>query len=398
MNKQSNSVIEQLKAKEQIFLQQESHFEQLQAASRHTPPTISNDMERLHLLHSLHIVDSPKNDTLDHIASLATAIFDCKAAGVCLIDKHRAHIKTSAGVHFDDTARNNAFCAHVIAARTSICVPYFPHDRELKEHPFACNSAFVFYAGSPIMHCNQALGTIFVCHNEAKYDITPVKLKMLEDISVLVVREIESVAKTYIMEQERRLHEAVVTLMSSSICSEQELRSQALLLVAEQLSTSHVFIFEGTCIFALDPEEATVPVLPSSIRSMCAGMNQPLCIDDLGNANISVHESWNMFHSVAISCCTGVNLVVFFSTPHIWNTNEKWFLSTISTYVAKKCESIRKHQASKSTRRKLETLLQELMPTCLLPRLIEEHNIADKYENVSIVFIDIVNFTELTAK
>lgn len=149
--------------------------------------------ERLAILDSLGLLDTPPEREFDAIVQLAQRLTGSKIALVSLVDKNRQWFKAKIGLPVDQTPRELAFCAHAIAADDILIVP-----DATKDHRFAGNSLVTgapnirFYAGVPIhaetpsiASSRAVLGTLCVIDDTPR-DVDAGDMRLLVELAHLV--------------------------------------------------------------------------------------------------------------------------------------------------------------------------------------------------------------------
>lgn len=127
--------------------------------------TPSEETDRLNVLDSYRILDTPPEQQYDDITDIASSICNTPIALITLIDKDRQWFKSKKGIEISETPREHAFCARTITQPQCILeVPDATKDKRFSKNPFTLNDPYViFYAGAPLNtpsgHC---LGTLCV--------------------------------------------------------------------------------------------------------------------------------------------------------------------------------------------------------------------------------------------
>jgi PAS domain S-box-containing protein len=130
-------------------------------------PVPANEAERLARLHSLAVLDTPADPTLDAITGAAAAQFGCPMALVSLIDEDRQWFKSRQGLDVPQTPREQAFCAHAILDDRVFTVSDARTDERFADNPLVTGDPHIrFYAGHPLMVDGQAVGTLCVLDRE----------------------------------------------------------------------------------------------------------------------------------------------------------------------------------------------------------------------------------------
>src|SRR5581483_9258163 len=77
-------------------------------------PLPDNEPERLAVLRSLDVLDTPPEAAFDELTSLAAFVCQAPIALISLVDEHRQWFKSRLGWETPETPRNVSFCAHTI--------------------------------------------------------------------------------------------------------------------------------------------------------------------------------------------------------------------------------------------------------------------------------------------
>jgi signal transduction histidine kinase/CheY-like chemotaxis protein/HPt (histidine-containing phosphotransfer) domain-containing protein len=119
--------------------------------------------ERLHLLHSLQVLDSGPDALLDGLVRAAARVLEAPVAAVSLIDADRHWLKAAVGWELRDTPRCDSFCHHAIAGSQLFEVPDATLDARFASHPLVSATGPIrFYAGMPIGIEGHVMGTLCV--------------------------------------------------------------------------------------------------------------------------------------------------------------------------------------------------------------------------------------------
>jgi hypothetical protein len=78
------------------------------------PPIPRNEQARLSALRGYAILDTPPEETFDHVTELAAQVFDAPIVLVTFIDENRQWFKAKLGWDIAECAREVAFCAYTI--------------------------------------------------------------------------------------------------------------------------------------------------------------------------------------------------------------------------------------------------------------------------------------------
>ncbi|RLN94395.1 hypothetical protein BBJ28_00013146 [Nothophytophthora sp. Chile5] len=81
------------------------------------PPVVAGEAERLEILRSFDIMDTPSEDVFDIICDLASNALKSPIAAVSLLDEDREWFKASVGLAQNEVPRSVSFCAHAIMSK-----------------------------------------------------------------------------------------------------------------------------------------------------------------------------------------------------------------------------------------------------------------------------------------
>lgn len=127
-------------------------------------PLTNNEAQRLCVLQSYHVLDTPPEIAFDEIADLAAEICETPIALVTFVDEARQWFKVNLGLDIRETARSVSFCAHAILRDDLFTVPDTHMDARFADNPLVTGPPHIrFYAGSPLFSDNGCgLGTLCV--------------------------------------------------------------------------------------------------------------------------------------------------------------------------------------------------------------------------------------------
>lgn len=155
-------------------------------------PRPGNEVERLHALRALLLLDTPPEERFDRIAGFAATEFDVPMAMVSLVDEDRQWFKAQVGLSICETERDQSFCGHVILSPATMVVSDTALDPRFADNPLVTGAPFVrFYAGAPLsLPSGHAVGTLCIMDTKPrKMDRTD--LAILGALRALVVEELQ---------------------------------------------------------------------------------------------------------------------------------------------------------------------------------------------------------------
>lgn len=158
-------------------------------ATTQRPPMPQNEDFRLEVLRSYRILDTRPEQAFDRIAHLAAVRFDVPIALVTLVDSKRQWFKSCVGLDIRGTGRDEAFCAHAIAADETMVVPDATLDPRFANNPLVTGDPFIrFYAGAPLKAKEgAALGTLCIIDTKPRPVLSPQERAELETMAAIAV-------------------------------------------------------------------------------------------------------------------------------------------------------------------------------------------------------------------
>ena len=117
------------------------------------PERPANEARRLDALRRARILDTAPEDGFDDLIRIAAAICRMPIALVSLVDEDRQWFKARRGIDFEQTARDDSFCAHsLLQPEQLMIVPDARLDPRFRDNPFVTGELRVrFYAGAPLL-------------------------------------------------------------------------------------------------------------------------------------------------------------------------------------------------------------------------------------------------------
>ena len=155
------------------------------------PP--ANEHERLKALHAYQILDTPEEAVYDAFTRLAREIAGTKTSAISFIDEQRQWLKSRSGMTGgNETAREVAFCSHVVADGNRLIVNDASSDERFRDNPFVTEDPHIrFYAGVPLSNPEgMTLGTLCVFDDEPR-EISERQLASLEELSRVIIGVME---------------------------------------------------------------------------------------------------------------------------------------------------------------------------------------------------------------
>ncbi|MFM8433459.1 MAG: ATP-binding protein, partial [Bacteroidota bacterium] len=155
--------------------------------------TMTKNPERLKVLESYGIMDTPSEQSFDEVVRLASYICDTPIALISLVDGHRQWFKAKVGLTVPQTPSDIAFCSYTIQSDEVFVVGDALKDDRFRDNPLVTGAPGIrFYAGAPLISPEGfKLGTLCVIDTEPR-ELRPDQLEMLSTLSRGVMDLIES--------------------------------------------------------------------------------------------------------------------------------------------------------------------------------------------------------------
>ncbi len=155
-------------------------------------PLDADETDRLSVLQSYELLDTPADEAFDRITRLASHLLGTPIALVSLIDAERQWFKSRQGLEAQETPREFAFCDHAIRGDDLLVVPDASLDDRFRDNPLVTGAPDIrFYAGAPLVApCGSKLGTLCVI-DRAPRQIDERQRQVLKDLAAIVMDEIE---------------------------------------------------------------------------------------------------------------------------------------------------------------------------------------------------------------
>ncbi len=134
------------------------------------PPPIANEEFRLAALHALGLLDTPASQSLDRVTQELARMLKAPVALVSLVDAERQWFMSRVGLQAQQTPRDVAFCAHVVAANAPLLVPDACLDPRFADNPLVTAEPHLrAYMGVPL-HAPGGLpiGTLCVLDHQPR--------------------------------------------------------------------------------------------------------------------------------------------------------------------------------------------------------------------------------------
>ncbi len=346
-------------------------------------PLPSNEEERLKALHSYDILDTDAEGAFDDLTALASHICGTPIALVSLVDSNRQWFKSRVGLDAKETPRELAFCAHTILNPNELLViPDVTEDPRFAGNPLVTSDPNIrFYAGTPLVTADGfPIGTLCAIDTVPR-QLTPEQLEALRVLGRQVITQMELRINLVKLNRAIKRHKQVEAKLHAS---------------DEQI----VSFLEGMsdAFFALDPHWRFTYVNYKAANFLDC---KP---EEIFGKNIW-EEFPDLFSSVfykefqeAVSRQVGMSFEKYYRHLKVW-LEVRMFPSHdgISVFFHDITKRKRIESALRKEQEKTNGLLLNILPEAIADRLKSQPGvIADKFEHTTVLFADLVNFTQIS--
>lgn len=159
-----------------------------------TPATPANEVERLHVLRALALLDTKAEERFDRLTRIARRMFNVPIALVTLVDADRQWFKSCMGLSVSETPRAISFCGHAILGDDTFVINDTSKDTRFFDNPLVTGDPHIrFYAGRPIRTANGfKIGTLCLIDSQPR-EFSPSDVDDLNDLAIMVENELAAI-------------------------------------------------------------------------------------------------------------------------------------------------------------------------------------------------------------
>ena len=158
------------------------------------PQMPANEAQRIHVLHSLGLLDALPDERFDRVTRLAKRLFDVPVAKITLVDDDAVFALSCAGQASGPVPRELSFCSHAIVNDGVLLVPETHSDPRFHDNPYVAGAPFIrFYAGCPLgVPGGARLGSLCLI-DFAPRQFSSEDVSLLRDLAGMVEQEMAAV-------------------------------------------------------------------------------------------------------------------------------------------------------------------------------------------------------------
>ncbi|WP_024929281.1 diguanylate cyclase [Methylophilus sp. OH31] len=158
------------------------------------PAIPANEIERLHVLRALAILDTQAEERFDRLTRIATRMFNVPIALVSLVDTNRQWFKSCMGLQVSETSRDISFCGHAILGNDTFVINDASKDPRFLDNPLVTAAPHIrFYAGRPIRTTHGfKVGTLCLIDSQPR-EFPARDIEDLDDLATMVESELAAI-------------------------------------------------------------------------------------------------------------------------------------------------------------------------------------------------------------
>lgn len=148
-----------------------------------------NEAERLEVLRSLGLLETPPEERFDRFTRFAQRLYDVPISFIGLIGEDMQWFKSIQGLELEHMPRDVTFCSHTLLQEKRMIVEDAAQDERFHNNPLVRNEPYIrFYAGVQLFMKDQPIGTLCLVDTKPR-SLADEDLAILEDLGGMVEQE-----------------------------------------------------------------------------------------------------------------------------------------------------------------------------------------------------------------
>lgn len=152
----------------------------------------ADEEERLRVLYSLEVLDTPPEERFDRLCRLARDLADVPISYVSLLNEDRQWFKASCGLQgISEIPRQGSICDTTIGRASPLLILDTTQDPAFKTNPHVVGEPFIrFYLGYPLRVRGRCVGTLCTMDYQAKPEVSEKQLAQLDALARIAETEL----------------------------------------------------------------------------------------------------------------------------------------------------------------------------------------------------------------
>ncbi|HEY9629183.1 MAG TPA: adenylate/guanylate cyclase domain-containing protein [Coleofasciculaceae cyanobacterium] len=353
------------------------------------PPAVAtvpeNEADRLGALHQYDILDTLPEKAFDDLTALAAYICGSPISLLSLIDEHRQWFKSRVGLAATDTPRDIAFCSHAILQPNQLMiVPDTLQDDRFAANPLVKDDPNIrFYAGAPLVTPDgYPLGTLCVL-DRAPRQLTPEQQQALQALSRQAVDQMELRLSIRKLERQKlRYQQAEAKLRASD---------QQVVDLLEGMKDGFFALDRHGCFSFVNRKAGEIlQQLPEALL----GKTLEEALDKM------LYSTFAQQYRKAIEQQISISFEMFSQPLARWlETRAFPSYDGLSVFMHDITNRKTIEEALRYQQGQTELLLLNVLPQPIVSRLKQQDGIiADSFAEATVLFADLVGFTDLASQ